>query len=60
MPKDDEFRLRHMLEAAREAVSFGLIRPDSGVPRAEGDCPGANRAAEREADTRATENGLPS
>ena len=60
MPKDDEIRLRHLLEAAREAVSFGLLRPGSGVPHAEGKSRGANRATEREADTRATENGAPS
>ncbi len=60
MPKGDEIRLRHMLEAVREAVSFGLLHPDPDVPHAEGDCPGANRATEREADTRATENGSPS
>ena len=60
MPKDDEIRLRHMLEVAREAVSFGLLRPDPGGPHAEEDCPGANRATEREADTRAAENGASS
>ena len=35
MPKDDEIRLRHMLEAAREAVSFarGRVRGDLETDR---------------------------
>ena len=35
MPKDDEVRLRHMLEAAREAVSFarGRVRGDLDTDR---------------------------
>ena len=35
MPKDDEIRLRHMLDAAREAVSFarGRVRGDLEIDR---------------------------
>ena len=31
MPEDDEIRLRHMLDAAREAVSFARYRVRSDL-----------------------------
>ena len=60
MLKVEEIRLHHMLGVARAAVLFSRFRPVPGGSHAKEDRPGANRATEREADTRATENGASS